>query len=351
MDLNAVRMFVGVVRAGSLSAAALRIGVPLPTLSRRLRDLERELKIQLLERSARGARLSDAGARLYEHAVRGIDALVEGEEAVKSDQARLRGRLRLSLPTAFEPWWKLLGAFQRQYPDIQLSVYATDRRVDLIEDGIDVALRVGALVHEAMVARRLLSYRHVLVASPELLRRLGVPATPDALHHFPCAAWCRDANTQGTWRLGEHVVELKAVLTTNDYLHLRDRAVAGEVVTELPPFLGAELIRSGLLCCLLTDHPMPEHQISLIYPSHRNPSSIVRAYLDPQTFRSNSFVTRTRFKFLIEGRMTEAIEKTPHVSVSMPGSRGVAATKSCSDAEADEASSKAFSNLTSSLFI
>ena len=280
MDLNAVQMFVGVVRAGSLSAAALRMGVPLPTLSRRLRDLERDLKIQLLERSARGARLSDAGARLYEHAVRGIDALVEGEEAVKSDQARLRGRLRLSLPTAFEPWWKLLGAFQRQYPDIQLSVYATDRRVDLIEDGIDVALRVGAIVHEAMVARRLLSYRHVLVASPELLRRLGVPATPDALHRFPCAGWCRDANTQGTWRLGEHVVEPKAVLTTNDYLHLRDRAVAGEVVTELPPFLGAEFIRSGLLCCLLTDHPMPEQQISLIYPSHRNPSSIVRAYLD-----------------------------------------------------------------------
>ena len=206
--------------------------------------------------------------------------MVEGEEAVKSDQARLRGRLRLSLPTAFEPWWKLLGAFQRQYPDIQLSVYATDRRVDLIEDGIDVALRVGAIVHEAMVARRLLSYRHVLVASPELLRRLGVPATPDALHRFPCAAWCRDANTQGTWRLGEHVVEPKAVLTTNDYLHLRDRAVAGEVVTELPPFLGAEFIRSGLLCCLLTDHPMPEQQISLIYPSHRNPSSIVRAYFD-----------------------------------------------------------------------
>src|SRR5437879_2100863 len=271
MDLNAVRMFVGVVRAGSLSAAGLRMGVPLPTLSRRLRDLERDLKIQLLERSARGARLSDAGARLYEHAVRGIDALVEGEEAVKSDQARLRGRLRLSLPTAFEPWWKLLGAFQRQYPDIQLSVYATDRRVDVIEDGIDVALRVGAIVHEAMVARRLLSYRHVLVAGPDLLERHGTPATPAALHRFPCAAWCRDANTKAVWQLGTEVIEPKAVLTTNDYLQLRSRAVAGEVVTELPPFLAAEVIRSGQICLLLPGHPMPEQQINLLYPSHRHP--------------------------------------------------------------------------------
>lgn len=280
MDLNAVQMFVSVVQVGSLSATAQRTGVPLPTLSRRIRELERELKVQLLERSARGTRLTDAGTRLYEHATRGIEAFVEAEQAVRSDQARLRGRLRLSLPTAFEPWWELLGAFQRHYPDIQLSVYTTDRRVDLVQDGIDVALRVGVVLHEAMVARRLLSYRHALVASPTLLERLGTPVAPEALHRFPCATWCRDANTQGIWRLGEHIVEPKAVLTTNDYLHLRGRALAGEVVTELPPFLAAEPIRSGQLRAVLADHPMPEQQVNLLYPSHRNPSSIVRAYLD-----------------------------------------------------------------------
>ena len=92
MDLNAARMFVGVVQAGSLSAAATRLGIPLPTLSRRMRDLERQLKVQLLERSARGARLTDAGSRLYEHASRGIEALLEGKQAVVTDQARLKGR-------------------------------------------------------------------------------------------------------------------------------------------------------------------------------------------------------------------------------------------------------------------
>ena len=123
MDLNAIRMFVAVVQAGSLSAAATRLGMPLPTLSRRVRDLERQLKVQLLERSARGAKLTDAGTRLYEHAGRGIEALLEAEQAVASDQAHLKGRLRLSLPQTFEPWWDLLAAFQRRFPDIRVHVY------------------------------------------------------------------------------------------------------------------------------------------------------------------------------------------------------------------------------------
>jgi molybdenum-dependent DNA-binding transcriptional regulator ModE len=134
MDLNATRMFVGVVQAGSLSAAATRLGLPLPTLSRRIRELERQVNVQLLERSAQGVRLTDAGSRLYEHASRGIDALLEGKQAVIADQARLKGRLRQSLPQTVEPWWELLAAFQRRYPDIQVYVYSTERRVDLIED-------------------------------------------------------------------------------------------------------------------------------------------------------------------------------------------------------------------------
>src|SRR6516162_5882605 len=116
MDLNAIRMFVAVVQVGSLSAAATRLGIPLPTLSRRIRDLERQLKVQLLERSARGAKLTDAGTRLYEQAGRGIETLLDAELAVVSDQAQLKGRLRLSLPQTFEPWWDLLAAFQRRYP-------------------------------------------------------------------------------------------------------------------------------------------------------------------------------------------------------------------------------------------
>src|SRR5712672_547 len=127
MDLNATRMFVAVVQSGSLSAAATRRGIPLPTLSRRVRDLERQLKVQYLERSARGAKLTDAGTRLYEHASRGIEALLEGRQAVVTDQARLKGRLRLSLPQTVEPWWELLAAFYRRYPFFFNDTATTER--------------------------------------------------------------------------------------------------------------------------------------------------------------------------------------------------------------------------------
>lgn len=280
MDLNAVRMFVSVVQAGSLSAAAERLSVPLPTLSRRVRELERQLNVQLLQRSVRGTRLTDAGTRLYEHASRGIETMMEAEQAVASDQARLKGRLRLSLPPAFEPWWQLLSAFQQQHPDIRLHVYTTERRIDLIEDGIDVALRVGTITHESMVARSMLSYRHVLVASPGLTERLGMPGSVDELHRFPCAVWSQGANTRGRWQLGEQTIEPESVLATNDYAHLCSRALAGEVITELPPFLAASAIRAGQLVALLPTQPLPEQQINLLYPSHRHPSAIVRAYLD-----------------------------------------------------------------------
>jgi DNA-binding transcriptional LysR family regulator len=279
MDLNATRMFVAVVQAGSLSAAATRLGTPLPTLSRRIRDLERQLRVQLLERSARGTKLTDAGARLYEDASRGIETLLEAEQAVESDQARLKGRLRLSLPQTFEPWWDLLAAFQRRYPDIQVYVYSTERRMDLIEDGIDVALRVGPIIHEAMVARHVLSFRNILVASPKLVEHFGMPAEPDALHRFPCAVWASRIDVPASWELGGHVVEPKAVLSTNDYHHLCSRALGGDVVTELPPFLAAASIREKRLVPLLSQYPLPEWSINLLYPPHRHPSTIVKTYL------------------------------------------------------------------------
>jgi DNA-binding transcriptional LysR family regulator len=280
MDLNATHMFVSVVQAGSLSAAAEKINVPLPTLSRRIRELERELKVQLLERSSRGIKLTEPGSRLYEYASRGIETLREAERAVVSDQAELKGRLRLSLPPAFEPWWDLLSLFQQRYPHIQLHVFSTERRVDLVEDGIDVALRVGAIVHETMVARRMLAYRHVLVAGRALVERLGLPDSVEALHRFPCAAWSPGANAAVRWHLGDDTIAPHTVLTTNDYAHLRKRALAGDVVTELPPFLAAPALRTGELIALLPGKPMPEFQIHLLYPSHRHPSAIVRTYLD-----------------------------------------------------------------------
>jgi DNA-binding transcriptional LysR family regulator len=280
MDLNAARMFVLVVQAGSLSAAADRSGVPLPTLSRRVRDLEHELKVQLFERSTRGVRLTEAGTRLYEYAVRGIEVLSDGEQAVRQEQARLKGRLRLSAPPAFEPWWRLLHDFQLRYPDIQLAVYSTERRVDLIQDGIDVVLRLNEVADDTLVARRIISYRHVLVATPELVAVHGAPATPEDLHRFPCGVWTSGIEARALWRLGSERFEPRPILATNDYQHLRQSVLAGEVVTELPPFLAQQAIADGRLVALLPDHKLPVQEVNLLYHSHRFLSTLVRAYLD-----------------------------------------------------------------------
>ena len=189
MDYNAVRMFVAVAQTGSLSSAATRLGVPLPTLSRKVAELEAGLRVQLLERTARGCRPTEAGSRLFEQASGGIDLLEEAERAILFEQEQLVGRLRLSLPQSFEPWWDLLAVFQRAHPGIQINVYSTERRVDLLADGVDVALRVGAIGDDTIVARHMLTYRHILVASPKLLSGRDRPEGPDDILGLPCAAW------------------------------------------------------------------------------------------------------------------------------------------------------------------
>lgn len=280
VDYNAVHMFVTVVQTGSLSAAAVRLGVPLPTLSRKVAELESGLDVQLLERTSRGCRMTEAGARLYDHASRGIETLQEAVRSLINEQTQLKGRLRLSLPQSFEPWWGLLSEFQRAYPDIQVSVYSTERRVDLLADGVDVALRVGKIADDTVVARHMFSFRHVLVASPELLARLGEPTKPRDLDRYPCAAWGSTIDARTTWNLGGQDRHIRTTFTVNDYVQLRSRAMAGDVITELPPFLAADHIRRGKLVQLLQDHPFPESPIHLIYRQQRHPSTIVRAYLD-----------------------------------------------------------------------
>lgn len=280
MNLNSVRMFVQSAECGSLSAAAQSNNIPLATLSRHIRELERELDTQLLERSSHGIQLTEAGSRLYEHATRGLDCMIEAEQAVVSNRPVLRGKLRLSMPPVFKPWWELLSAFQKLYPGVKVSVLTTERRVNLIEDGIDVAVRVGAIIHDTMVARHQVTYRHHLVASPELLEKLGIPECPADLSRFPCGVWGHGSGTNSTWHLGNQQFVTDPLLSTNDYLHLRSRALRGELITELPPFLASNALKSEELVVILPNFPLPEQEVNLLYPSSRHPSPIVRAYLE-----------------------------------------------------------------------
>jgi DNA-binding transcriptional LysR family regulator len=279
MDFNAVALFVKVVQYGSFSETARRTNIPVATVSRRIKELEKDLGFRLLERSTRYLRLTDTGTKFLEYANQGVEALETGLSLLNYDQLNLSGTLRLSIPPGFIPWRKLLQDFQARYPNVNIQLLVTERRVDLIEDGIDVALRIGDRKNYGAIARKLGSYRHLLVASPILLRKYGEPSHPKDLIKLPCASWKIPTDSK-IWLLGEQTIQINPFFQVNDYLHLLELSLAGVCVTELPPFLAQDYVTEGQLKCLLTNYPLPLRELNLLYPSRKQLSRLVKTYLD-----------------------------------------------------------------------
>jgi len=278
MDLNSARIFANVVARGSFSAAARFMGIPVATVSRRVAELESSLEVRLLERSTRKLRLTEAGATLYDFVSRGVEEMDAGLLALSENEKDLRGRLRLSMPPSFEPMWTLLDSFQALHTNIDIDLFVSERRLDFIEDGIDVALRIGDVASQSAVARLLMVYRHRLVASPEFLRNASIGSPRDVLA-MDCAAWSQ-RNDVITWTLGDEKLTIDPFLRSNDYLHMRYLALKGKCITELPPFFCQKYIESGELVEVLPDHAMPEQQVNLVFPSRKSVSRITRVFID-----------------------------------------------------------------------
>lgn len=278
MNFNAVALFVKVIQYGSFSETARRTNVPVATVSRQIKELEKDLGVRLLERSTRYLRLTNAGAKFLEYANQGVEAFETGLSTIDRYQLDISGTLRLSLPPGFVPWRKLLQDFQSEYPQVNIELYVTERRVDLIEDGIDVALRIGKIKEGAMV-KKLGEYRHLLVASPVLLSKYGNPSQPEHLLKMPCASWKAPIDSK-CWQLGDSIIQLNSFFQVNDYLHLLELALSGKCVTELPPFLAQDYIAHNQLQQILTSYPLPLSELNLLYPSRRQLSRLVRTYVD-----------------------------------------------------------------------
>jgi DNA-binding transcriptional LysR family regulator len=279
MDLNSVALFVSVVQKGSFSAASRHTTVPVATVSRRVSELERSLGVRLLERSTRQLRLTGAGSTLYEFVSRGLQEMDAGVLALQNRESELRGTLRLSMPPNFEPWWDLLRDFQNKFPLIELDIYATERKIDLIEDGVDVSLRIGDVVHLSAVARKIMDYRHLLVATPQFIKSFGQPESPQDLLDFPCAGWGKKDDLI-EWVLAGEKIPIEASIRVNDYLHLRYLALQHLCITELPPFLVNELIAEKRLIPILPDYNFPQYTVSLLFQSRNQISRIARVYID-----------------------------------------------------------------------
>ncbi|WP_428635235.1 LysR family transcriptional regulator [Sedimenticola sp.] len=164
MDLNALELFVVSARSGSLSEAARRTGIPLPTLSRKVRRLEDDIGMRLLERGPTGLVLTQLGTRLLAEVEPALSMLTQAEHSIR-DATRVAGTLRISIPPHFKPLWANLSRFLDRFPAVSFDVFVTDRRVDLVADGIDVALRIGEGGHVSYAGLLLLggnAYKPVL---------------------------------------------------------------------------------------------------------------------------------------------------------------------------------------------
>ena len=179
-DLNSLVVFAKVVEAKSFSEGARRLKMPISTVSRRVAELEDQLGVRLLERSTRSLRLTDLGSEILEHAVRSAELSEAVENIISNTLSNMSGTLRLSAPPSISDTLltPLVTAFQASYPNVRVQVFVTDRFVDHIADGVDIAFRLGALRDSSLVARKILAYRHWLVASPEYLKTCKAPKSP-----------------------------------------------------------------------------------------------------------------------------------------------------------------------------
>lgn len=283
---DAMQAFVRVVEVGSFSGAAERLGVTKSVVSRRVAELERELGAELLRRTTRRLHLTDSGRAYYDRARRILADLTEAEQVVSSEQAALRGELRVAAPLSFGigPLQPAISAFRTRHPGVTFDLELDDRQVDLVKEGVDVAVRIADLADSSLVARRLASIRNVVCASPDYLGRHGTPAEPEDLAQHSALIYS-NAVQPGVWSYWnadgeEGRVRVVPHLRANNGDFLREAALAGEGVLFSPLFIVHRALAAGDLVPILTQVQWPTLNAHAVYPRTRHLSARVRAFVD-----------------------------------------------------------------------
>ncbi len=287
VDLNALAVFAKVAETKSFSAAAQALQMPLSTVSRRILVLEAQLGVRLLERSTRMLRLTKVGAEIVSHARRCENLAVSIDDIVADRRAHVRGTLRLSASPclAHSLIAPLIISFQKRHPDVGFEVDMTERDVDLIADGIDLAFRPRSTRDSALVAVKILAYRHQLVASPHYVLNttpIGRPA--DLSQHRLLAFHGRSADT--TWsfrRVGsddEEALTFAPYLASNDYAGLVPPLIDGVGVGVLPPVFRPGLLSCGRLIEVMPEWRMQTEDLTLVHLGGKYMPSALRAFKD-----------------------------------------------------------------------
>ena len=282
-DLNEIAVFAAVARAGSFTEAARQLDMPKSTVSRKVSQLEERLGARLLQRTTRSLRLTDVGRTYYEHARRITEALAQAEQAVTQLQGVPRGLLRVTMPLNFDYMRPVIASFLQSFGEVEVEVLSTDRLVDLVEEGFDVSIRAGRLADSTLIAKRLGGMCSHVVASPTFLQTHPRPQSPDDLRSLPGILFGAGVARDG-WLLereGKQVsVRPKRRLTANDFAMVREAALAGLGVAMIPVDTIAADLRAGRLEHLLCDWSSPLIPIHALYPSTRQLSPKLKAFLD-----------------------------------------------------------------------
>jgi len=284
-DLNALAIFVKVVEAKSFSAAARALKMPVSTVSRRVAELEKQLGVRLLERSARSMCLTDVGREVLDHARHGIELCEAVDCLISNSLSDVAGTLRLCAPASISESLivPIVSAFQVSYPHVRVQVCITERPGHGVADDVDIAFRIGAFIDASLVVRRLLTYRHRLVASPTYLARRESPRTlRDLLDHrlLSFSLWRIDCSWSFVHVDGnrKETLVFEPSIAINDYAALAGALLAGSGIGELPPLVQPELMRKGLLIEVMPEWHLPLWYLVLAHPRRAHLPRQVRVF-------------------------------------------------------------------------
>ncbi|HEY8595988.1 MAG TPA: LysR family transcriptional regulator [Devosiaceae bacterium] len=284
-DLARIRAFVQVYEAGGFSAAARQYGRSKALLSKYVTDLEDHLGVRLMNRTTRKLSLTEAGDAYYREVSEILQHLDDLDATITEQSTAPRGLLRVSAPrnlgeTLLAP---PLFEFMCTYPDVTLDLRLEDRFVDLVDEGIDVALRISAMADSSLISRKLADTRVIYAASPKLLERVGIPETPEALRHLPCII---DTNLQGpsSWRFrhnGDVIsVQVSGPVQVNSPVAAMQAAIAGLGFAAIPSYLAETARARGELQPVLEAHTPMGAKLQAVYPHRRHLAGKVRALID-----------------------------------------------------------------------
>jgi len=284
-QLHAIAAFIKIVEAGSITAAAEALDVSQPAMVRTLAALERDLGVRLLNRTTRRMSLTDEGRDYYERSRQIIAAVEEARQSLRARRAAPRGRLRIASSVPFGRMFvaPVVAEYLAAHPDVHVELLLLDRIVDLVEEGIDIAVRIARLPDSSMIAHRVGETRRVVVASPQWIESAGLPKTPDDLRGKRCVSFT-GAVSPAHWnfRAGKKQVQVpvKSVLVTNQIDAAVHACIEGAGYGRFFCYHVLEQIHAGRLVRVLTQFEDDVIPASILYPSARHPSPNVRSFVE-----------------------------------------------------------------------